>query len=50
MTSTSPLVPRLAAVCDLSVFAARDGAGRHSALFDLGAPPLGLLHTALERG
>lgn len=29
MTSTSPLAPRLAAVCDLSVFAARDGAGRH---------------------
>ncbi|MEW1635925.1 DUF885 family protein [Streptomyces sp. NPDC093801] len=27
--STSPLDPRLAAVCDLSVFAARDGAGRH---------------------
>ncbi|WP_412077472.1 DUF885 family protein [Streptomyces xanthophaeus] len=35
MTPTSPLSPlppldpRLAAVCDLSVFAARDGAGRH---------------------
>ncbi|MET9516317.1 DUF885 family protein [Streptomyces sp. NPDC002994] len=29
MTSTSALDPRLAAICDLSVFAARDGAGRH---------------------
>ncbi|WP_424890143.1 DUF885 family protein [Streptomyces sp. XH2] len=29
MTSASPLDPRLAAICDLSVFAARDGAGRH---------------------
>ncbi|MEV7522776.1 DUF885 family protein [Streptomyces sp. NPDC091371] len=29
MTSATPLDPRLAAICDLSVFAARDGAGRH---------------------